>query len=231
MLEIKGVRSGYGKLTIIRDVNIQVEKGEIVSIIGRNGVGKSTFMKTIIGLLKNDQGQIVFDQKDMAKMDSFERARLGIGYIPQGHGVFPKLTVEENLKMGEQINIMEQKQDFQMIYEYFPRLKERLKQKAGTLSGGEQAQLAIGRALIGNPTLLLLDEPSEGIQPNIISMIREIIRQINKDLGLTVLFVEQHIGLILNLSDRCYAMDKGRIVGEHEGSEISSETIKGYLSV
>ncbi|MBS4206521.1 ABC transporter ATP-binding protein [Bacillus sp. FJAT-50079] len=231
MLNVEGVTSGYGKVTIIRDINIKVEKGEIVSIIGRNGVGKSTFIKSIIGLLKSNAGKIVFDNQDITKLDSFERARLGIGYIPQGHGIFPKLTVEENLKMGEQINIRAQNEDYDVIYHYFPRLKERLKQRAGTLSGGEQAQLAIGRALIGKPMLLLLDEPSEGIQPNIISMIRDIIHQINRELGLTVLFVEQHIGLILKMSDRCYAIDKGSIIGEHKGKEISPEMIKKYLSV
>jgi len=231
MLKIKGLTSGYDRVTIIRDVNIEVKKGEIVSIIGRNGVGKSTFIKSVIGLLKTNEGQINFNGTEIAKMESFERARIGIGYVPQGHGVFPRLTVEENLKMGELINLKSKNEDFEVIYNYFPRLKERLKQKAGTLSGGEQAQLSIGRALVGKPTLLLLDEPSEGIQPNIISMIRDIIQEINQDLGLTVLFVEQNIDLILKLSERTYAIDKGSIVGEHSGDEISSEIIQRYLSV
>lgn len=229
MLNVQNLTAGYGKVTIIRDVNIQVKKGEIVSIIGRNGVGKSTFMKSVIGLLKSQAGSLSLNDQNITKFDSYKRARMGIGYVPQGHGVFPRLTVLENLQMGELINIKEGSLDFEIIYEYFPRLKDRLKQKAGTLSGGEQAQLAIGRALVGKPELLLLDEPSEGIQPNIIKMIRDIIRQINRDLGLTVLFVEQHIGLIMELSDRCYAMDKGSIVGEH--NEISADTIKKYLSV
>lgn len=231
MLEIAGLTSGYGRVTIIRDVNIKVNQGEIVSIIGRNGVGKSTFVKSIIGLLKAQEGQIMFNNTDIVKMESFERARSGIGYVPQGHGVFPNLSVEENLKMGELINVKSKNEDFDVIYTYFPRLKERLKQKAGTLSGGEQAQLSIGRALVGKPTLLLLDEPSEGIQPNIISMIRDIILEINKDLGLTVLFVEQNIDLILKLSERTYAIDKGSIIGEHSGAEISTEVIQRYLSV
>lgn len=229
MLNVQNLTAGYGKVTIIRDVNIHVKKGEIVSIIGRNGVGKSTFMKSVIGLLKAQAGSLSLHDQNITKFDSYKRARMGIGYVPQGHGVFPRLTVLENLQMGELINIKEGSMDLEIIYEYFPRLKDRLKQKAGTLSGGEQAQLAIGRALVGKPELLLLDEPSEGIQPNIIKMIRDIIRQINRDLGLTVLFVEQHIGLIMELSDRCYAMDKGSIVGEH--NEISADTIKKYLSV
>lgn len=229
MLNVQNLTAGYGKVTIIRDVNIHVKKGEIVSIIGRNGVGKSTFMKSVIGLLKAQAGSLSLHDQNITKFDSYKRARMGIGYVPQGHGVFPRLTVLENLQMGELINIKKGSMDLEIIYEYFPRLKDRLKQKAGTLSGGEQAQLAIGRALVGKPELLLLDEPSEGIQPNIIKMIRDIIRQINRDLGLTVLFVEQHIGLIMELSDRCYAMDKGSIVGEH--NEISADTIKKYLSV
>lgn len=231
MLKVRNLTAGYGRVMIIRDVNIHVDKGEVVSIIGRNGVGKSTFMKTVIGLLKAQSGSIQFQHQEMAQMASYKRARIGIGYVPQGHGTFPRLTVEENLTMGETINTKEKTLDFNLIYEYFPRLKERKKQQAGTLSGGEQAQLSISRALVGKPEILLLDEPSEGIQPNIIKMIRDIIRQINRDLGLTVLFVEQHVGLITDISNRCYAMDKGSIIGEHNGSELSAESIKKYLSV
>lgn len=231
MLKVQNLTTGYGKVTIVRNVNIDVEKGKMVSIIGRNGVGKSTFMKSIMGLLKATDGKVMFNGQDMTKLESHDRARAGIGYVPQGHGVFPNLTVEENLKMGESINIKAKIIDYEVIYNYFPRLKDRLKQKAGTLSGGEQAQLAIGRALVGNPQLLLLDEPSEGIQPNIIKAIGDIILKINRDMGLTVLIVEQHIGLIQSLADRSYAMDKGSIVGEHSAEELSPELIKKYLSV
>ncbi|MFD2131853.1 ABC transporter ATP-binding protein [Pseudogracilibacillus auburnensis] len=223
--------SGYNKIMIVRDVSIHVEKGKVISIIGRNGVGKSTLMKGIMGLLPTKTGKVIFDGVDISHASTYERARLGIGYVPQGHGVFPNLTVEENIRMGEAINIKKENNKYEMIYHYFPRIKERLSQKAGTLSGGERAQLSIGRALIGQPELLILDEPSEGIQPNIIQSIGEIINQINKDLGLTVLLVEQHIGLIKTLANTCYAMDKGSIVGEHAADELSSEMIQKYLSV
>lgn len=231
MLDVQGFTTGYNKITIVRDVSINVEKGKVISIIGRNGVGKSTLMKGLMGLLPPQGGTIRFNMQDITKMNTHLRARIGIGYVPQGHGVFPNLTVEENLRMGESINIKQKSNKYDIIYDYFPRIKERLGQKAGTLSGGERAQLSIGRALIGRPELLVLDEPSEGIQPNIILSIGEIINQINKDLGLTVLLVEQHIGLIKSLADICYAMDKGSIVGKHAADELTSEMIQTYLSV
>ncbi|MEH7344338.1 ABC transporter ATP-binding protein [Bacillus sp. JJ1532] len=232
MLKVNGLVSGYGKVTVVRDVNVNIKSGEIVSIIGRNGVGKSTLVKTIMGLIPSKQGEILFNDQDITKTKSYERAWKGIGYVPQGHGVFPGLTIEENLAMGGLINIKKAKNSLELVYNYFPKLSERRKQKAGTLSGGEQAALAISRALIGNPDLLVLDEPSEGIQPNIVEHISQIITQINKDIGLTVLFVEQHIGLIQDMSHRCYAMDKGTIVGEIQEQEIQNYNIlKQYLAV
>jgi branched-chain amino acid transport system ATP-binding protein len=232
MLKVNQVVSGYGKVVVVRDLNIEIEKGEIVSIIGRNGIGKSTFVKTLMGLLPIKEGSISFKGQDMTKMKSHERAWHGIGYVPQGHEVFPSLTIEENLKMGRLINREKENLDFQIVYNYFPKLHERRKQKAGTLSGGEQAALAIGRALVGNPDLLVLDEPTEGIQPNLVHHISEIMHQINKDLGLTVLFVEQHMGLIQHLSQRCYAMDKGTIVGEIQNEDVKDyEILKRYLAV
>ena len=231
LLDVKNFTTGYNKITIIRDVSINVETGKIISIIGRNGVGKSTLMKGIMGILPAKDGTITLNEKNITKAKTYTRANLGIGYVPQGHGVFPNLTVEENIRMGESISKGKKSSDFDVIYNYFPRIKERLNQKAGTLSGGERAQLSIGRALIGQPELLILDEPSEGIQPNIILTIGDIIKQINRDLGLTVLLVEQHIGLIKSLADTCYAMDKGSIVGEHAADELTSELIQKYLSV
>ncbi|MFM9279320.1 ABC transporter ATP-binding protein [Paenibacillus jiagnxiensis] len=232
MLTVEKLVSGYGKVTIIRDVDIRVCQGEIVSIIGRNGVGKSTFVKTLIGLNPALSGNIVFRERNISAMKAHDRARIGIGYIPQGHGIFPRLTVEENLRMGGQINTQASNLDFDVVYEYFPRLRERREQKAGTLSGGEQAMLAISRALIGRPELLLLDEPSEGIQPSIIFQISDILKRINRETGLTVLFVEQHIGLIQQLSGRCYAMDKGCIVGELTAEAVSDyDQLKRYLTV
>lgn len=224
MLEVKNLISGYGKVTILQGVTLDVKQGEIVSIIGRNGVGKSTFIKSLIGLNPVMKGDITYKEKSIRKTRPYERAWMGIGYVPQGHMVFPQLTVKENLIMGERINKLNAKKpDYDLIYEYFPILQERRDQKAGTMSGGQQAMLSIARVLTGNMELMLLDEPTEGVQPNIVDSIGEIILRINKELGVTILLVEQHLGLIQTVSQRGYAMDKGRIV---EG--LSREQIEDY---
>lgn len=233
MLKTEHLVSGYEKVMILHGVDIEIHEGEIVSVIGRNGVGKSTLMKTLIGLIKVNEGKIEYLNQDITKKKSYERAWKGIGYVPQGHMVFPRLTVEENLMMGENINpIKGKKPNYDLIYEYFPRLKERRTQMAGTMSGGEQAMLSIGRVLTGNLKVMLLDEPSEGVQPNIVEQIGEIILRINKELGITVLLVEQHIGLIQHVSQRCYAMDKVVIQNSLTREEILNyDEIKKYLSV
>lgn len=233
MLRVGNLVSGYEKVMILHGVNIDIKNGEIVSVIGRNGVGKSTLMKTIIGLLKVSEGIIEYEGEDVTRRKAYERAWRGLGYVPQGHMVFPRLTVEENLMMGENINKRKgKKPDYNLIYEYFPRLKERRTQMAGTMSGGEQAMLSIGRVLTGNLKIMLLDEPSEGVQPNIVEQIGDIILRINKDLGISVLLVEQHIGLIQQVSGRCYAMDKGMVQNELTQEELLQyEEIKKYLSV
>ena len=233
MLSTENLVSGYEKVNILQGVSMEIHKGEIVSVIGRNGVGKSTFVKTLCGLLPTKEGKIIYDDTDITKLKSYERAWKGISYVPQGHMVFPNLTVEENLQMGESIHPLKNKKpDYDLIYEYFPRLKERRNQMAGTMSGGEQAMLSIGRVLTGNSELMLLDEPSEGVQPNIVTAIGDIIIRINKELNLTVLLVEQHIGLIQQVSQRCYAMDKGRIIDCLNKQELNDyEKVKIYLSV
>ncbi len=232
MLKTINIESGYEKIPIIRNMNIEIRKGEVVSIIGRNGVGKSTFIKTLIGLNKAYSGEIEFDETNVTKLNSYDRAAAGMAYVPQGHGVFPQLTVEENLKIGGLINSSIKRGNYEMVYEYFPRLAERKKQKAGTMSGGEQAMLSIGRVLIGNPKILLLDEPSEGVQPNIVSQMGDIVAKIARELGLTVLLVEQHMGLIQQISQRGYVMDKGSIVAALTREQILDNTlIKEYLTV
>lgn len=232
MLKVEHLNSGYGRISIVRDISFELKKGEIVSVIGRNGVGKSTLMKTLTGLIESRSGSIFFDGKDVSRTGASERAQLGIGYVPQGHGVFPLLNVEENLKIGTMIHRDEPNKNIELAYQYFPRLYERRTQKAGTLSGGEQAMLSIARALIGRPKLILLDEPSEGIQPNLAQQIGEIVHQCSRDMGIAILLCEQHIGLIQQVSQRCYAMDKGTIVGSICGDEVKDyHKIKPYLTV
>lgn len=232
MLKVENLSSGYGTITILRDISFEIGKGEIISIIGRNGVGKSTLIKTLIGLIRPKTGKVTYDGRDITRMKPYERARLGIGYVPQGHGVFPLLTVRENLKMGEMINTAGTDKSLEIAYEYFPRLHERREQKAGTLSGGEQAMLSIARTLIGRPKLMMLDEPSEGIQPNLAFQIGEIVKKCSEDMDISVIISEQHIGLIQTCAQKCYAVDKGIIVGELNGEEIQDyNCIKRYLTV
>lgn len=232
MLELKNGKSGYGKIMVIRDLSLKIKSKEIVSIIGRNGIGKSTLVKTLMGLLPLNNGELLYNNQNLSKKQAYERAWEGMGYVPQGHQVFPMLTVEENLKMGYLINKKTENLDISIVYGYFPKLYERRNQKAGTLSGGEQAALSLGRALVGNPEVLILDEPTEGIQPNLVQEMGKIIKQINQDFGITVLLIEQHIGLIQSISQRCYAMDKGTIVNEFAEDDIQNyDLLKQYLTV
>lgn len=233
MLKVTDLNAGYGKVMILHGINFDIKQGEKVSIIGKNGMGKSTLIKTLIGINKTTSGSILFEDKEISKKASYERAWKGIGYVPQGHMVFPRLTVEENLMIGENINAQKDKKpDYELIYNYFPRLYERRSQMAGTMSGGEQAMLSIGRVLTGNMKIMLLDEPSEGVQPNIVNMIGDVVNKINKELGITILLVEQHVGLIQQISDRSYAMDKGEIVKSFTTEEVRDyEVIKRYLTV
>ena len=232
MLELAGVRSGYGDTPILHDIDLTVDHGEVVGVMGKNGVGKSTLVKTVVGLLSATAGQITIDGTDVTDRDADDRARMGVGYIPQGREVFPKLTVEENLRMGETINADSDDLLYDEVYDYFAILEERTSQQGGTLSGDQQQMLAIGRAPVGNPDLLVLDEPSEGIQPSIVDQITEDIRAINRDLGTTVLFVEQNLGVVQEMADRCYAMERGRIVDElDEAALADEENIASFLAV
>ena len=232
LFELRGVTAGYGPTPILRDVSFDVEEGDIVSLIGRNGVGKTTLMKVAIGLLSPDEGTVMFDGEDITSMSADKRARAGIGYVPQGRDVFPRMTVEENLRIGTEVGGRNRGKLFEEVYEYFPRLEDRKGQKAGTMSGGEQQMLAIGRALVGNPDLLLLDEPSEGVQPSIVTEISERVQEINDEIGTTVLFVEQNIQFTMNASNNCYVMEKGRIVNQLSTNEIGDRSaIEDHITI
>ena len=231
VLEVSGLWANYGATPILQGVDMTINKGEIVGLIGRNGVGKTTTMRCLIGLLRATSGWIRLNGEDVTKLPSDALARLGIGYIPQGREVFPRMTVAENLEVGKLIGGPRGLKKPDLVYEYFPRLKERRNQVAGTMSGGEQQQLAIGRVLIGNPSVMLLDEPSEGVQPNIVQMICEALKSIRKELGTTILFVEQNLDTILAISERCYVMEKGRIVAGIEPGLVSAESVRSHLLI
>ena len=232
LLELTDVTAGYGATPILRDVSLSVDRGEIVGVMGKNGVGKTTLVKTVMGLVEPSSGSVELDGSDVTDRPANERARLGVGYIPQGRDVFPKLTVEQNIKMGEHINDGAERLLYDEVYEYFPILEERADQKAGTLSGGQQQMLAIARALVANPDLLLLDEPSEGIQPSIVQQISEDMQTISDELGVTILFVEQNLGVIQEMADRCYAIERGTIVDELDSATLQDEdAIVEYLAV
>lgn len=231
VLEIRGLQAGYGATPILQGVDLTVGKGEIVALIGRNGVGKTTTMRCLMGLLRTRGGGVRFLGRDIETLTSDARARLGIGYVPQGREVFPRMTVAENLMVGELIGGPRGRKQPELVYQYFPRLAERRDQLAGTMSGGEQQQLAIGRALVGNPALMLLDEPSEGIQPSIVQLICDVLRAIRRDLGTTILFVEQNLDTILDVGERAYVMEKGRIVGRIEPGAMNAQAVREHLSL
>lgn len=232
LLQTSALNGGYGGKPVLQGVDIDVNEGEIVAIIGRNGVGKSTLMKTLIGLLPTQRGSIRVRGQQVDGLSAHRRARLGIGYVPQGRDVFPRMTVLENLMVGQSISRRKLDGKLDEVYHYFPILQERADQRAGTLSGGQQQQLAIGRVLMGGPSLVLLDEPSEGIQPNIVQSIAKIMVDLNAKSGLGVVFVEQNIDMIRAMAQRCYVMDKGRITAALTRADLDDQDlIRSYLSV
>jgi branched-chain amino acid transport system ATP-binding protein len=230
-LEISNLNAGYGGTPILRNVSFSVDDGEIVGIIGRNGVGKTTLLKSIMGLLDPESGSIQYNGEELTGKTADEHARRSIGYVPQSRNVFPNLTVTENLLVGETVGGDEQTR-YEQVYDYFPILEERAGQDAGTLSGGQQQMLVIARALVGGPDLLLVDEPSEGVQPSIVQSITEDLKEINEEFGTTILFVEQNLSVIRGLADRCYAIDRGTIVDEITGGAVSDgDNLEEYLVV
>jgi branched-chain amino acid transport system ATP-binding protein len=230
-LRIASVTSGYGSVRIINEVSMQVRQGEIVAVIGRNGVGKTTLLKTIIGDVRITSGSIMIGDSDITLLRPSRRARLGIGYVPQGRGIFSQMTVGANLELGQTVGSSDAAQ-MDRAFNYFPVLRKRQYQMAGSMSGGEQQQLAIARILVGKPSLILLDEPSEGIQPNIVQEIGHTIRRLRDEEGLTILIVEQNLNLIQASADRCIVLDKGTIVAEIAPDDLNDPQIaKRYLAI
>jgi branched-chain amino acid transport system ATP-binding protein len=230
-LEISNLNAGYDGTPILREVEFTVDDGEIVGIVGRNGVGKTTLLKSIMGLLEPETGRIQYNGEELTGRSPDEHAKRSIGYVPQGRDVFPDLSVEENLLIGESVGDDDETR-YEQVYDYFPILEERADQDAGTMSGGQQQMLAIARALVGDPDLLLVDEPSEGVQPSIVQSITEDLKQINDEFGTTILFVEQNLSVIQGLAERCYAIDHGTIVDEITGDAVSErDQLEEYLVV
>jgi len=231
MLKIEQLNQYYGESHTLWDLDLDVTEGQCTMLMGRNGVGKTTLLQCIMGLLPLQSGSIRFAGTDLVKTSAEKRANLGIGYVPQGRQIFPALTVEENLQIGLPARRDKMRKVPEFIYELFPVLKEMLNRRGGDLSGGQQQQLAIGRALVLNPRLLILDEPTEGIQPNIVHEIGDIIRKLNQEIGLTVLLVEQKLPFARRIGDRFTILDRGRSVANGIMDELNDELVKEYLTV
>ncbi len=231
MLAITDLNQYYGESHTLWDLDVDVPAGKCTCVMGRNGVGKTTLMQCIMGLLPLRSGHVEFLGSDIARLPAERRAALGIGYVPQGRQIFPLLTVQENLEIGLPARADGKREVPGYIFELFPVLKDMLRRRGGDLSGGQQQQLAIGRALVIDPKLLILDEPTEGIQPNIVHEIGDIIRRLMEDLGLTVLLVEQKLPFARRVADRFVILDRGRLVAAGPMGELGDELVKQYLTV
>lgn len=231
MLQINNINQYYGQSHILWDLSLHLKEGTCGCLIGRNGVGKTTLLKSITGILPLRNGAIEFNGKDINKLSTESRARAGIGFVPQGREIFPLLTVEENLKISLGARSDKVKSIPTQIYELFPVLKEMKHRRGGDLSGGQQQQLAIGRALVLDPKLLILDEPTEGIQPNVVRDIGDVIRKLNRELGLTVLLVEQKLPFARRVADDFFIMEKGSVQASGPIAELNDGLVQKYLSV
>jgi urea transport system ATP-binding protein len=234
LLALKDVDAAYGMSQVLSGIALTVGSGESVALLGRNGVGKTTLLRTIVGLHPVTGGSIAFDDDEVAKLPAYRRARLGIGYVPQGRGIFPQLTVAENLAVGA--SALDGRKpavssDPARLYDLFPVLARLRDRKGGVLSGGEQQQLALARALLGRPRLLLLDEPAEGIQPNVVAEIGRILAAVRRELGVAILIVEQHLDFAWSIAERYYVMQRGTVVRSGATATESPEAIAPLLSV
>lgn len=230
MLEVNNINVYYGQIHALKDVSVEVHEHEIVALIGANGAGKTTTLRTISGLLRSKTGSISFMNEDISRTEAYKLVSKGIAHVPEGRHVFLQMTVLENLEMGAYIDSSYVKKGVEDVFERFPRLKHRMNQIAGTLSGGEQQMLAMGRALMSRPKLLMLDEPSMGLSPILVQQIFDIIKELHKS-GTTILLVEQNAEMALNIADRAYVLESGRIKLSGTGAELaeSEEIKKAYL--
>lgn len=231
MLQIEGINQYYGESHTLWDASLDVPGGSCVCLMGRNGVGKTTLLKAIMGLLPVQSGRIIYDNHDIAQESAEARASKGIGYVPQGREIFAQLTVEENLMTGLVARRDRLKKIPELVYELFPVLLEMKNRRGGDLSGGQQQQLAIGRALVLDPKLLILDEPTEGIQPNIVAEIGETIQKLNSDFGITVLLVEQKLPFARRVGNQFVIMDRGRVTASGKMEALGNELVQEYLTV
>ena len=233
MLFVESLSVSYGQSRVLSNVTLDVAEGSVVCLMGRNGVGKTTLMKSVMGLLKAGAGKVTFGESDMSGWSPHKRARAGIGYVPQGRHIFPFLSIHENLLIGlEAVNGKNRGEaSVEEMYELFPALKVDPGKAAGTLSGGQQQQLALARTLIGEPRLLLLDEPTEGLQPSIVQEIEDLIMQLQERQGTSVLLVEQSLDFAMTVSDHCFLMEKGEIVLEGPTGTLDQNLMRQYLAV
>jgi branched-chain amino acid transport system ATP-binding protein len=232
MLEVEGVDSGYGNIAVLSSISFSVNSGEILGVLGRNGMGKSTLIRAIAGLLPCKTGSIRLRGEDLTHLPAHLRAAKGITTVVQGRGIFPKLTVLENLEMGRIASGRVKVNRLDEVLGYFPRLKERLSQMAGTMSGGEQQMLAIGRGIMTDPAVMLLDEPSDGIMPTLVTQISVTMAEISRRSGMMIILAEQNVPLVFSLTNRCIILEKGHIVAQGTRDAVSrSDVMKAYLAI
>ena len=235
MLKLDNVSSSYGESRVIKNVSLEISSGKFFAILGKNGMGKTTLLKTIMGLMDKSEGEISLDETNLSKVSTNLRAKFGLGYVPQGRGILPQFTVQENMMIGsfarQKENTNDVNEDVEFVLKLFPILKDFQKRRGGDLSGGQQQQLAIARALLTKPKILILDEPTEGIQPNIVEEIEDVLMRLNKDLKLTIILVEQSVGFVKKAANDFIILERGEVVEKGSASKISDNLVDKYLTI
>lgn len=235
MLEIEDLHVSYGKSKVINGISMKIDQGDKIVIMGRNGVGKTTLVKSMIGLLSASQGTVYFCNENITKLPPSQRSQRGVAYVPQGREILGDFSVEENLELGALAHLksgettLEERKE--IVFRYFPALKEHLNRKGGVLSGGQQQQLAIGRALMTNPNMIILDEPTDGIQPNVVADLANTLNRIRKELFVTIVIVEQNLKFAFRIADKYVLLQKGAIVSQGETSQLTDDIVHQYLSI